>query len=85
MIGIHDPLRMQASRRSVAARGVEEVDSARASEYAAPVVGAVAVGFVAGSVAGGGAEARLKEDIDFHMFLLYFFGSLKKRLDKDGY
>ena len=83
---------MQASRRSrfphrrgVAARVAGEVDSAWASEYAAPVVGTAAVGFVAGGVAGGGAEARLKEAIDFHIFLLYFFGSLKKRLDKDGY
>jgi len=45
------------------------------------VVGAAAVGLIAG----GGAKDRLKEDIDFHMFLLYLFGSLKEKLDKDGY
>ena len=79
---------MQASRRSgfshrrgVAARGAGEVDLAQASGYAASVVGAAAAGFVAG----GGAKDRLKEDIDFHIFLLYLFGSLKEKLDKDGY
>ena len=38
------------------------------------MVGAAAVGFVAG----GGAKDRLKEDIDFHIFMLYLFGSLKR-------
>ena len=53
-------------RRSLQTRGAGEVDSTRTSEYAAPVVGAAAVGFVAGGVAGVAAadpcDAHCPED-----------------------
>ena len=42
------------------ARGAGEVDSAWASEYAASVVGAAAVGFVAGGVAGVAAAGPVR-------------------------
>ena len=41
-------------------RGAGEVDSTRASEYAAPVVGAAAIGLVAGGVVGVAAAGPVR-------------------------